>query len=190
MTTIENGLRRSALAVVLGALVWTGTAAGQETTAENVDDGPAAAGKQAAVSPQQRGPNWLVTCSNSGPDQELRCGMSQSVVLNSTGERLMTVTFRRPDGADEPTMLVRLPLGLYLPHDVVFAVDGEEQPLLEVRTCDAGGCYASRQIPEDLLDTLKGGESMAFTVEDVARREVTFTLTLDGFDRSLTSLVR
>ncbi len=151
---------------------------------------PLAPAQERPASPAQAVPNWLVNCTNTGADGALQCSMSQSVVLTATGERLLSVTIQKPGEQDDPTMMVTLPHGLFLPAGVQMSVDSEARDPLEVQTCEAAGCYAGLRIESALLVALRTGSELTFVIKDLQKRDITLALTLDGFADAYATLSR
>ncbi|MCH8950664.1 MAG: invasion associated locus B family protein [Proteobacteria bacterium] len=151
---------------------------------------PFALAQDQSVAPAQAVPKWLVNCTNTGADGALQCNMSQSVVLTATGARILSVTIQKPGGQDDPTMMVTLPHGLFLPTGVRMSIDSEARKTLEVQTCEAAGCYAGLVIEPALLEALRMGNEFTFVIKDMQKRDITLTLTLDGFADSYATLPR
>src|SRR5262245_19934936 len=76
-----------------------------------------------AVTPQQPAqqatamrPDWAVNCATV--QTELTCVASQSFFVKETGQRFMTVSVNPPKGDKKTTLVLQLPLGIYLPSGV------------------------------------------------------------------------
>jgi invasion protein IalB len=149
-----------------------------------------AAGQEQSGKDERPAPNWLVTCTNTGPKAALECSMSQSVVLKTTGARVLTVSVQKHTEKNLPTMMVTLPHRLFLPAGVKMSIDGNERNPLPVQTCDASGCYASLQIDSELLKAMKRGLELKFVIKDLQKRDIDLTLTLIGFSDSFAILER
>lgn len=135
-------------------------------------------------------PKWLVSCTNTGHGGSLACEMSQSVVASESGARLLTATVHPGDGANRATLMVTLPHGLYLPAGVVLGIDRGRRDALPVETCDATGCYLGQTIEPDFLAGLRRGTELHFYLQDLQRREIDLTLTLDGFESAFVTMRR
>ena len=107
--------------------------------------------------------------------------MEQSAVLNQTGQVITEISIRLPTGSGQPVMMIRVPVGLFLPAGIGLQID-ERPPLqLTVQTCDLKGCYAGMQIPQDLLGAMKAGSKLAVTFQNLTRQSITVPMTLTQF---------
>lgn len=133
----------------------------------------------AGVAAAQNGPSWLATCTNTGADGAMVCAISQSIVVQTTGARVMTATLRT--APETPARLeLSLPHGMLLPAGVRIAVDEAEGPAEAVRTCDAEGCHLSRDLSADELALLLAGRELRVTFQDLSGRDIALTLNLEG----------
>lgn len=126
-------------------------------------------------------PKWLVNCANTGEGGALLCRMSQILVHKESRRRIMSIVVQHPPADDDPTMLLSLPHGLFLPAGVVMTVDGGEKKGIPIQTCDPRGCYAGMRLDTDMLGELFGGDTLEFTVQDMQRQPVELESTLIGF---------
>lgn len=141
----------------------------------------AGAAQQAQPQAQQgrAAPAWLATCTNTGEGGALECEIAQSIVVQATGARVMTVTLRTSPPA-APVLALTLPHGMFLPAGVRIAVDGEAGPAEAVRTCDANGCYLGREMDAAALERLLAGRELSVTFQDLQQRDISLTLGLEG----------
>ncbi len=59
-----------------------------------------------------------------------------------------------------------------------------------MQTCEAAGCYAGLRIEPALLEALRTGSELTFVIKDLQKRDITLTLTLDGFADAYATLSR
>lgn len=130
-----------------------------------------------AGQPVSRG--WVVSCDRGSAG--LNCRAIRSVYSKKTKKSLVTVFVAVPAKTKKPTMVVRLPLGIYLPAGAAVQFgEGEAKPLLLER-CGTSGCYGNYAITEaDIAAMIKGAD---LTVSAQARNQtpLTYVLRAEGF---------
>ena len=134
------------------------------------------------------GPGWAVNCKSQAKEAELECRMSQTVVFKKSGQVLTNVTVRVPNGAKPPVILVRLPLGLYLPAGATYQIDENAPQALDFRACVRTGCYAQTSVAPDVLANLKAGKRLTVGFQNVAQKPIKVQLSLDGFGEAYDKL--
>jgi invasion protein IalB len=94
---------------------------------------------------------------------------------------MVRASVRVPGDTRTPSMLVQLPLGLFLPVGVKLQVD-EGKPLdLQVQTCEAQGCFVASAMDAELLAAIKAGKQLNIGVQTLNKEKLSFTMPLDGF---------
>lgn len=150
----------------------TAMADAQETPATGTEQAQAAAPRV----------NWSTGCSAPSRKDPLSCSIEQRVVLRETGQQLGRVAVQT-SGAEPrtPGLLLHMPLGLSMAAGVNVVVDADTPVKLQVQTCDASGCYAAQALEGDLLKAMQRGRELKITFEDLQRKPITVTFTLEGF---------
>ena len=158
---------------VIGSLLWVGGVCAatplvkQDATAEIP-----AVGEQVPS-------NWITKCDDQ--EEGSVCTIEHTILLAKTRQQLLTVTVKIESGAALPALMIRLPLGLFLPDGVEVQIDKQLPQQLAVQTCNAEGCYAGSAVSSDMLASLMGGERLTVTFRNLAKEEMTVPVPLAGF---------
>lgn len=134
---------------------------------------------QTAATPPAR--NWLVSCSDDAPDGGSRCRMVQTLMVQKTGQRLLTIVIQKAQTSKEPKLIVGLPHGVYFPAGIGLAVDDGKAQQIAVETSDADGAYATTDIAAEMLKGLLAGTALKINFQSSAKQPITVPVTLDGF---------
>ena len=160
----------------LGTMVGAGSSArAQQKKVEPAPTSP----PPAEAKPNEAPPAWRVQCDGAG--QALDCRLSQTLVVQQTGQRLLAVVVRRPSKAELPALMINLPHGLFLPAGVTLQLDTAKPETLPVQTCDAQGCYAGTTVTTDMLAALQKSQQLSVVVQDLKKQPITVTITMAGF---------
>jgi invasion protein IalB len=124
---------------------------------------------------------WSTRCTSVSRQGSQECAIEQSVLLTRTGQTMVRVSIRVPGDTRTPSMLVQLPLGLFLPVGAKFQVD-EGKPLdVQVQTCEAQGCLAGSAVDAELLAAIKAGKQLTIGVQTLNKEKLSFAMPLEGF---------
>jgi invasion protein IalB len=134
---------------------------------------------QAQGAQQPAKPTWSVTCSNSG--QGLDCQAFQSLFVQQTGQRVLTVAVRVPNDAKKPVMLVQLPLGIYLPGGASIQIGKDQAKVVPLQTCDQNGCVAEYAITDAELAAMQKGADLTISMQNMKKEPVPLTVPVLGF---------
>jgi invasion protein IalB len=127
----------------------------------------------------QAKPNWSVTCNNS--DKGLDCQTFQSLFVQQTGQRLLTVAVRIPPDTKKPVLLVQLPLGIYLPAGATLQVGKDPAKGVPLQTCDQSGCIAEYPITDAEIAAMVKGADLTVSMKNMQNESVPFTMPVLGF---------
>src|ERR1700742_2909607 len=73
-------------------------------------------------------PAWTSKCISAGRSAPLMCSAEETMVLVNTGQVVASVAVRMQPGSGDPVLVIRVPVGLYLPAGLHFKIDdGEAQ---------------------------------------------------------------
>lgn len=171
MTTFLRGLSivGTAAAIIIFAAAGAIAAELRMAQAEQATQAPATA------------PNWIVNCTETEQSGSRACRMSQNIVVQESGQRLLTVIIEPRKGAPNHALVLALPHGLFLPAGVTVKIDEAEPLRLVVQTSDANGAYAGTAIGDDLLERLKNGQTLQIGLQSAQRKNIAVPVTLIGF---------
>ncbi len=101
--------------------------------------------------------DWVIGCEAKEKEKEELCFASQTQSAKSTNVVVIrfNVGYIGPKG--EPTVVVVLPLGFYLPAGAAFRVDEAPPVPLLVQRCTVGGCFSSAPLPDAKVKELNEG---------------------------------
>jgi invasion protein IalB len=91
---------------------------------------------------------------------------------------------RVPTDKTATELIVQLPLGLYLPSGTTVKVDEGTSQRLNFRACDRNGCYAMAPVSSTLLQTMRNGERLLVSFQNLEQKPIDVPLSLDGFDEA------
>lgn len=143
---------------------------------------PAASADKAAAAqtaPEAPSVPWHVNCASVAG--EIACEASQRLVVQRTGQLLLSVTIRIPPKSKSGAMMLHLPHGMFLPDGVSLDIDGNAAKKHEVQTCDQKGCYAGLPIDDAYLKALQSGKTMTVAFRNLQKEDVRVPVSLSGF---------
>ena len=148
--------------------------------------GQVASTPSTTINPNNRpgGPGWALDCKSKAKEKGMECRMSQTLVSKQSRQVLASVTFRLPNDTKKPEIVIRLPLGLYLPAGATYQIDGSNPQAIDFRACVRTGCYAQTPIASDVLAALKRGTQLTVGFQNLAQKPIRFSLSLDGFGQA------
>lgn len=115
--------------------------------------------------------------------------MSRSMVLADTKTLLLRFTINLFASSPNPSFLLHLPHGIYLPEGVNLRID-ELAPRQEpVQTCDPAGCYVGLGADRTYLTALQRGAVLYVSFENISRKTVVINFPLDGFTTAYANMI-
>jgi len=135
----------------------------------------------AAAAPSMPESNWITRCVSRTRAGAVECTIEQSVIKNDTRQVIVLFRVRVPPDTRTPVMMAQLPLGLYLPAQVILHIDDRKAGEFPAQTCDASGCYISGPLPAELLAQLAAGKTLKFSFQNLARETIDVSMPLAGF---------
>ena len=147
------------------------------------------------VAPAQAGQeeiyqNWRMRCDDQS-QWSRTCHIYQSVLLQETGQNVLRIVAGTIAENGHSILHFTLPLGLYLPAGVALKIDDQEQTVIPVETCTAGGCELAIPLDPPLLHSLQRAQALRIGFLDaVSRRQITVVVSLQGFKNAYAALAR
>ena len=128
-----------------------------------------------------KAPVWVVSCSNSGAG--LDCRATQSIFHEKTRQFLLSFTVQVPPDTKKPVMLIRVPLGVYIPAGVLLQFGKDVARIVPLQSCNRAGCHAEYGIAEAEIAAMVKGEDLTISAQ-TPKREEAFNLRLStkGFE--------
>lgn len=149
----------------------------------------AAGGAQAPSALSETYEAWTVQCANrvEGEQSQRTCQMSQELLQQGTGQRVLMVAIGNTDQGAKATMV--LPFGLRLSDGVIVNIAEEEVLRGAYRTCLPAGCVTEFDLPEDLLGKLAIAEAASVMMTADNGQPVKTDVSLKGFKPAYQRLV-
>ena len=170
--------RWSAIAATIVASLVAATPIALSAQAKPTQTAPPPAAAAVPATPES---NWITRCASRTRAGAVECTIEQSVIKNDTRQVIVLFRVRVPPDTRAPVMMAQLPLGLYLPAQVVLHVDDRKAGEFPPQTCDASGCYISGPLPTELLAQLSAGKLLKFSFQNLARETIDVSMPLAGF---------
>jgi len=124
---------------------------------------------------------WTVRCEEVDSDGQPDCIMYQNLVMRTGGQPVLQISvgFAPPD--NQPTVVLNLPLGIYLPPGIGIRIDDTPPARFPVERCDPDGCQAVMKLRDTTVAQLRGGRKLEIEFHDGERQPLEMPLSLDGF---------
>ncbi len=132
---------------------------------------------------------WTVQCANrmEGEQAKRTCQMSQELLQQGTGQRVLMVAIGNTDQGARATMV--LPFGLRLSDGVSVNIAEEEVLRGAYRTCLPAGCVSEIDLAEELLGKLANAETASVLMTADNGQPVKTDVSLKGFKPAYQRLV-
>lgn len=131
---------------------------------------------------------WSIVCDTPAGAADEQCAMMQNVVAEDRPEVGLSVVVLRTADNEAEILRVLAPLGVLLPNGLGLNVDGEDIGRAYFVRCFQDGCYAEVILEDELLDTLRNGESATFIVFQTPEEGIGIPVDLDGFEEGFAAL--
>jgi len=132
---------------------------------------------------EQAPSGWLKHCEEP-TEAGTVCNIEHTILHKATGQELIRVTVKVDPGSVMPALMIRTPLGLFLPDGVQFKVDDGDALQLALQTCNSEGCYAGASISQDMLAALMSGNGLTVSFMSLAKKDMTVPVPLAGFGKA------
>jgi invasion protein IalB len=170
---MRTGLHRLKIAGGFGLLLFSnGGVLAQASQSELTIGEPQAAPTQPAQA------LWEVVCTSSQAGLDCRAG--QSLPFEGAGGRLI-VGLEVPPDTKIPVMLLRLPLGVYLPAGVSVRFGNDAAKQLPFESCDQNGCSAKYAITKAEIAAMLNGADVTISAQSLKRQPVVVRVPALGF---------
>lgn len=131
---------------------------------------------------------WTLRCEQVDGDASAECIMHQNLVLKTGGQPVLQFAIGLAPDDDTPTVVLKLPLGIYLPPGITVRIDDGQPATFPVERCDPDGCQAIMKLRPATVRQLREGQRLEIIVHDSERVPLTMPLSLDGFARAFDEL--
>ncbi len=128
--------------------------------------------------------DWALECGSPQGSTARVCLMTQDLKNPKDGNSVMRVALIKPAKGPDALLRVVAPLGVWLRPGVQLSVDGGAKQELAFDFCFREGCIAQIPLSAGLINQMKRGSSGKVVIQDIRRRSVDLTLSLQGFTKS------
>lgn len=132
--------------------------------------------------------DWGVICESPDNGKTEKCFITQTQDMKDKGRLLQTsIGYLGPN--NEPIIIAKLPLGIYIPGGAAYKVGQEAQVSMVIQRCTNDGCVAVGPLPEAVLKAMNAGsEAVIGVMPAVNAKTVTIALSTKGFKEAFASL--
>ena len=131
---------------------------------------------------------WSIVCDEPAGAPEERCALMQNVIAEDRPEVGLSVVVLKTADDEARILRVLAPLGVLLPNGLGLNVDGEDIGRAYFVRCFTDGCYAEVILEDELLETLRGGETANFIVFQTPEEGIGIPVSLEGFGEGFDAL--
>lgn len=124
---------------------------------------------------------WSIVCDTPPGASREQCALMQNVVAEDRPEVGLSVVVLKTADGKARILRVLAPLGVILPNGLGLNIDGKDLGRALFVRCMADGCYAEVILKEDLLETMKGGQSATFIIFSTPEEGIGIPVDLNGF---------
>lgn len=171
LLSTKSGTSRVVGVAALCVLAFSGWGAAQTLQPKAVQPAPAAPAQPAQS-------HWEVVCTSS--QAGLDCHVGQSLSFMGEQERLI-VGLEIPPDTKIPIMLLRVPLGVYLPAGVLLQFGNDAAKKLALESCDQNGCLANYPVTAAEIAAMLKGADLTISAQNLQKQPVTVRVPVLGF---------
>jgi invasion protein IalB len=131
---------------------------------------------------------WSIICDTPPGASSEQCAMMQNVIAEDRPEVGLSVVVLRTADNKAEILRVLAPLGVLLPNGLGLNVDGKDIGRAYFVRCFQDGCYAEVILEQQLLETLRSGDSATFIVFQTPEEGIGIPVDLNGFGEGFAAL--
>lgn len=131
---------------------------------------------------------WQIFCAAQSQKGALVCAMKQTINLQQSGQKIISVELTRLPSTGDTTLQLSLPHGIDLTKPISFKVDELDVRDINVSWADQSGSYATILVDDVLLAQLKAGRSIFVGMRARAGNSLKMELSLAGFTKAFEKL--
>ena len=124
---------------------------------------------------------WEVICTSSPAGLDCRAG--QSLAFMGEQQRLV-VGLDIPPDTKIPILILRVPLGLYLPAGLVLQFGNDAAKKLTLESCDQTGCTANYLVTAAEIAAMLNGANLTISAQDLKKQPITVRVPILGFSEA------
>jgi invasion protein IalB len=147
---------------------------------------PNAAGAQGVVRSVHQ--DWQIRCDTPPGAQSEQCALMQSVVAEDRANVGLTVIVLKTADNKSRVLRVIAPLGVLLPAGLGLTIDKQDVGRAGFVRCLPRGCFAEVVMDDNLVKTLRTGQSATFIIFQTPEEGIGFPLSLNGFGEGFDKL--
>ena len=126
---------------------------------------------------------WSVDCKPHVKKGQARCVASQKVSTDPAGRKVVLGVIVEPDNVASKTRIsFRMTNKAYMLAGVAIKIDDHAPARLTINGCDEKVCEARGWLTDAALRQMRGGRLLRFAFYIDPKNQVTYPVSLDGFD--------
>ncbi len=134
---------------------------------------------------------WSVDCKYQSDTNKTSCVASQKVATDPLGKKVVLGVIVEPVKDDDRSRITfRMSNKAFKPAGIGIKIDDRPPSRLKINACDENICEARGWLTEDLLGQMRGGRLMRFAFFIDRKNQITYPVSLDGFDAAFKVLRR
>jgi invasion protein IalB len=131
---------------------------------------------------------WQIRCDTPPGAKAEQCALIQSVTAEDRPNVGLTVIVLKTADQKGRLMRVLAPLGVLLPSGLGLKIDNNDVGRAGFVRCLPNGCVAEVMMDENLLTTLRGGQSATFIIFQTPEEGIGIPMGLKGFGEGFDKL--
>jgi invasion protein IalB len=132
--------------------------------------------------------DWQIRCDTPPGAQSEQCALMQSVVAEDRANVGLTVIVLKTADTKSRVLRVIAPLGVLLPAGLGLTIDKQDVGRAGFVRCLPRGCFAEVVMDDNLMKTLRTGQSATFIIFQTPEEGIGFPLSLKGFGEGFDKL--
>ena len=133
--------------------------------------------------------DWGLHCRASEAESGKFCRLFQRLVIEDSKQVALEVLVKPPVSGQAAEVVMLLPLGIFLPADLILKVDDTDQVAVEFERCYPDGCVARFPLSDEMRNRFQKGNVAEVRVRDDPAREVVLKISLAGFTAAYRALL-
>ena len=131
---------------------------------------------------------WSILCETPAGAPSEQCALMQNVVAEDRPEVGLSVVVLKTADSKARILRVLAPLGVILPNGLGLNVDGKDLGRAYFVRCMRDGCFAEVILKDDLLQTLRTGQTATFIIFASPEEGIGIPVDLAGFGEGFDKL--
>jgi invasion protein IalB len=129
---------------------------------------------------------WEVKCDEASKGGT--CRFKRTLLSSATRRPVVTVFLGVAGETRQPSMVIRLPLGIYLPAGASLQVGQDAAKPIVLARCGTSGCYGKYDITAADVEAMLKGADLTITAETKDRKPLQYVVRSEGFPEAYATM--